>query len=92
MLATGNQLRAARSLIGMEQADLALAAGVSINTIRLMEKRGGDTLTSSLTTVKKVQEALERAGVEFLNHGRQGVQLKTAPLSHSGDRENAAQD
>lgn len=79
MLVTGNQLTAARSLIGLKQSDLALKAGVSVNTIRLMEKRGGDTLTSSLTTVKKVQEALELAGVEFLNHGRQGVQLKFEP-------------
>ncbi len=76
MLTTGNQLRAARGLVAMDQITLAKLSGVSANTIRAMEARGAAVLTSGLDTVKAVQAALEAAGVEFLNHGRPGVRLK----------------
>lgn len=76
MLTTGNQLRAARGLVAMDQTTLAQRAGVSANTIRAMEARGTETLTSGLDTVRAVQSALEAAGVEFLDHGRPGVRLK----------------
>lgn len=75
MLTTGYQLKAARALVGMEQSDLADRADVSVNTIRKMEARGAETLTSGLDTIKRVQGALEAAGVEFLNHGQPGVRL-----------------
>ncbi|MCK1562429.1 helix-turn-helix transcriptional regulator [Bradyrhizobium sp. 173] len=75
MLTTGNQLRAARALAGMDQASLAAAANVSPNTISAMEKRGAETLTSGLDTIRAIMTALEGAGVEFLNHGQPGVRL-----------------
>jgi transcriptional regulator with XRE-family HTH domain len=75
MLTTGYQLKAARALVGMEQSDLAERAGVSVNTVRKMEWRAAETLTSGLDTIKRVQAALEAAGVEFLNHGQPGVRL-----------------
>jgi DNA-binding XRE family transcriptional regulator len=75
MLTTGNQLKAARALAGLDQGTLAKAAGVSINTIVAMEKKGADTLTSGLDTVKAVMAALEAEGVEFLNHGQPGVRI-----------------
>ena len=76
MLSTGNQLRAARSLVAMDQVTLAERSGVSANTIRSMEGKGAGGLTSGLDTVRAVQSALEAAGVEFLNHGRPGVRLR----------------
>jgi transcriptional regulator with XRE-family HTH domain len=76
MLSTGNQLRAARSLVAMDQVTLAERSGVSANTIRSMEGKGTNVLTSGLDTVRAVQFALEAAGVEFLNHGRPGVRLR----------------
>jgi DNA-binding XRE family transcriptional regulator len=76
MLITGNQLKAARALIGMEQGALADAAGVHVNTIRKMEAKATEELTSGAVIVRKVQMALETAGVEFLNHGRPGVRLR----------------
>lgn len=76
MLSTGNQLRAARGLVAMDQVTLAERSKVSANTIRAMEGKGANTLTSGLDTVRAVQAALEAAGVEFLNHGRPGVRLK----------------
>lgn len=77
-LSTGNQLRAARALAGVEQKWLADKSGVSINTIRNMEARGAEPITSGAMTVRKVQIALEEAGVEFLNHGQPGVRLRKA--------------
>lgn len=76
MLSTGNQLRAARSLVAMDQVTLADKSQVSANTIRAMESKGAAILTSGLDTVRAVQAALEAAGVEFLNHGRPGVRLR----------------
>jgi transcriptional regulator with XRE-family HTH domain len=75
MLTTGNQLRAARALIGIDQGELARRAGVNINTISSMEKRGPETLSSGLDTIRAVMKVIEEAGVEFLNHGQPGVRL-----------------
>jgi len=76
LLTTGNQLRAARSLVDMDQNTLAEKASVSVNTVRNMEKRYAKRLTSGLETVLAVQGALERAGVLFTNGDRPGVRLK----------------
>jgi hypothetical protein len=51
-------------------------SGVNVNTIRKMEWKGAATLTSGLSTIRRVQSALEAAGVEFQNHNRPGVRLK----------------
>lgn len=77
MLTTGNQLRAARALIDMDQVTLAARSRVSANTISAMEKKGAAVLTNGYDTIRKLMEALEAAGVEFLNHGRPGVRLTT---------------
>jgi transcriptional regulator with XRE-family HTH domain len=76
MLTTGNQLRAARALVDMDQTTLANRAGVNINTISAMEKRGANALTSGLDKIQSVMRVLEREGVEFLNHGQPGVRLR----------------
>lgn len=76
MLTTGNQLKAARALAGLDQGELARRAGVNVNTIGAMEKRGAEMLTSGLDKITAVMRALEEAGVEFLNHGQPGVRLR----------------
>lgn len=76
MLVTGNQLKAARALLGIEQADLASRADVHVNTIRKMEAKTVADITSGADVVRRVQLALEAAGIEFLNHGRPGVRLR----------------
>ncbi|MDE4915256.1 hypothetical protein PQI07_32235 [Methylobacterium sp. 092160098-2] len=76
MLTTGNQLRAARALVGMDQGTLADRARVNINTIGAMEKRGASGLVSGLDKVQAVMRVLEAEGVEFLNHGEPGVKLR----------------
>jgi transcriptional regulator with XRE-family HTH domain len=75
VLATGNQLKAARALAGVDQQQVADSAGVNVNTIRNMEARGAKPITSSAVTVRSVQLALEALGIEFLNHSQPGVRL-----------------
>src|SRR6202035_5226295 len=75
VLATGNQLKAARALAGVDQQQVADSARVNVNTIRNMEARGAKPITSSAVTVRNVQLALEALGIEFLNHSRPGVRL-----------------
>jgi transcriptional regulator with XRE-family HTH domain len=74
-LTTGNQLKAARALAGVDQQQVAESAGVNVNTIRNMEGRGPNPITSSAVTVRRVQLALEALGIEFLNHTQPGVRL-----------------
>ncbi|EGL65602.1 hypothetical protein AGRO_1622 [Agrobacterium sp. ATCC 31749] len=75
MLTTGNQLKAARALAGMDQVTLAAKAGLNKNTIVAMEKRGSEVLTSGLDKIQSVMRVLEAEGIEFLNHGQPGVRL-----------------
>ncbi|MEZ2132865.1 MULTISPECIES: hypothetical protein [unclassified Sinorhizobium] len=79
MLTTGNQLRAARALADMDQGTLAKRAGLNINTIGAMEKRGSEVLTSGLDKIQAVMRVLESEGIEFLNHGQPGVRLRKSP-------------
>jgi len=74
-LATNRQLCAARALVGWGQEDLAAAAKISIGTVRRMESIEGP-IRGNTTSLRKVQAALEKAGIEFLNHGSPGVRLK----------------
>src|SRR5580700_5481237 len=83
-LVTGNQLKAARALAGVDQQQIADSAGVSVNTIRNMEARGAEPITSSAVTVRHVQVALEALGIEFLNHARPGVRL-SVPSAHAAE-------
>jgi transcriptional regulator with XRE-family HTH domain len=91
-LSTGNQLKAARALAGVDQQELADSAGVNVNTIRNMEARGAAPITSSALTDRNVQVALEALGIEFLNHSRPGVRLSTPTerTSSTGRNERAA--
>ena len=60
------QLRAARGLVGWGQQDLAKAAGVGFSTVRRME-RGSGHVRGTAENVWKVQSALERVGVVFID-------------------------
>jgi transcriptional regulator with XRE-family HTH domain len=81
-LVNGRQLRAARALLGWEQAKLASTAHVAIGTIRRMESFDG-VIGSQTATLLKVQTALEKGGIEFLDDDRPGVRLKERPRQRS---------
>lgn len=64
MRITGSQILAARDLLGLTQAELAVAAGVSEMTIFNFEAGKHEPYRA---TVEKIQTELERRGIEFIN-------------------------
>jgi len=79
---TSAQLRAARALVGMDQRDLAAAAGLSLPTIQRMEASEG-VIRGNVDSLMKLIAALEAAGVELISEGAvsekggRGIRLKT---------------
>ena len=71
------QLKAARTLIGWSQEELASAAGISLPTIKRLEAADG-WLGGRQTTADKIRAALEKAGIEFIaeNGGGPGVRMR----------------
>jgi transcriptional regulator with XRE-family HTH domain len=61
---TPDQLRAARALVDWTREDLAERSGVSPNTVKGFERLGSDP---RLSTLNKWRQALEAAGVEFID-------------------------
>jgi predicted transcriptional regulator len=71
------QVKAARALLAWSQEDLASAADVSVPTVKRLEAADGP-LGGRAKTTQKLQAALERGGVEFIdeNGGGLGVRLR----------------
>jgi transcriptional regulator with XRE-family HTH domain len=65
---TPEQIRAARALLHLGQAELAARAHVSVVTIRRLE-RGQDSERVAPGTVAGVRDVLEKAGAEFIPGG-----------------------
>jgi transcriptional regulator with XRE-family HTH domain len=76
-LVTTRQVKAARALLGWSQADLAGHSGVSEPTVARLESMDG-VLGGREGTAKKIQQAIEAAGVEFIdeNGGGPGVRVR----------------
>ncbi|MEX6723102.1 helix-turn-helix domain-containing protein [Parapedomonas caeni] len=78
---TAAQMRAARALLGIDQARLADLAGLSLPTIQRMEASDG-IVRGQVDTLMRVTEALERAGIALIgdeatsNGGGRGVRLR----------------
>jgi transcriptional regulator with XRE-family HTH domain len=73
---TPAQLRAARALLGWTRDDLAERSGVAAVTVKGFEYLGAD---SKISTVQKMQRALEAAGIQFIDEdatGGIGVRLR----------------
>ena len=79
---SARQMKAARALLGMDQATLAERSGVSLPTIRRMEG-SEDNVRANVDTLMKVVQALESAGIELIGDGSispeggRGVRLKS---------------
>ncbi len=71
----GEQIRAARALLGWEQKQLAEAAGVSVETVSRLERTRGK-VSAYTGTLETIQKALEAGGVEFTNDDAPGVRLR----------------
>ena len=69
---TYQQIRGARAMLGLTQAELGDMAGYSKTAITNIERGKSDAKGS---TLRAIQKALEKAGAEFNADGR-GVRLK----------------
>ncbi len=67
-MVTAEQIRAARALLRLDQSGLAQRAGVSLTTVRRVE-RGAEKARISTRAVTSIQHALEAAGAEFIDNG-----------------------
>lgn len=65
---TSDQIRAARALLRLEQAELAQRAHVSVVTIRRLESTSGREQVTPMT-YDGIRRALEQAGAEFIPDG-----------------------
>ena len=64
------QLRAARALLGIDQKKLAEMAGVSLPTIQRMEASKEEHVRGVVSTLTKIVEALDAAGIELIGSGQ----------------------
>jgi transcriptional regulator with XRE-family HTH domain len=83
---TSAQLRAARSLLGLSQPEVANAAGVSTMTLKRAEGSGDSPAAAK--SVRVIQTALEAAGIEFVGQDgdRPGVRLRTTQATLGSPR------
>ena len=76
-MVTVEQLRAARGLLGWSQSELAARAGLSLPTVKRLEAGFGPRVSNEARG--KMRQAIEAAGIEFIdeNGGGSGVRFKT---------------
>ena len=74
---TSEQIRAARAMLRIEQRELADKSGVSLETIKRIERTPGP-ISAYTGTLDKLRRALESAGIEFSEGDQPGVRLKLA--------------
>ena len=66
VMPTGEQLRAARAMLGWTVTELARRAAVSWRTIQRAEAAGAEVPRMHIATLEKIRAALESGGIEFL--------------------------
>ena len=64
-MVTAEQLRAARAILQMDQADLAKVSGVSVETIKRLERQTGK-LHAKIETITAIQKAFEAKCLTFI--------------------------
>ena len=62
---TAEQIRAARNALRWTIEDLSKQSAVSVRALKMIEQNAGQ-LTNRLSTVEKIQRALEAVGIEFI--------------------------
>lgn len=78
MVIFGEQIRAARSLLGWTQSDLAEKAGIAAMTVKRFEAIRGP-LKGTIDSLIRVQSALEEAGIIFISADKEaGVGVRLA--------------
>jgi transcriptional regulator with XRE-family HTH domain len=64
---TIEQIRAARAMLGLRQAELAKKASLSTGTLNNLER--GVQTDPKLSTMRAIEQALEAEGIEFIGDG-----------------------
>ena len=72
---TSGQIRAARSLIKWTGKELAEASGVAFSTLMRLET-GEGVPAAQAKTLSAIQNAFERAGVEFIGTAEKGAGVR----------------
>jgi len=78
---TSAQLKAARALLGLDQRQLAVKAGLSVPTIQRMESSEG-LIRGNVDSLMKLINALDMAGIMLIEPGMEspaagrGVRLR----------------
>ena len=80
MFTTGNQIRAARALIGWRRDELAEAAGLHVNAVKYWERLPSfsDREQNEPVGLRRIREALDEAGVMLIDDPAPGVYLARA--------------
>jgi transcriptional regulator with XRE-family HTH domain len=73
---TSAQLRAARAMLDWSQMKLAEKAGVSVETIKRLERMDGTLEATKVATLEAIRNALVEDGIEFTNGDEPGVKLR----------------
>jgi DNA-binding XRE family transcriptional regulator len=63
---TPEQIRGARAMLGLTQAELAKSAGISTTGLNNIERNSADPKAS---TLRAIQTAFEERGIVFMNEG-----------------------
>jgi transcriptional regulator with XRE-family HTH domain len=74
-IVSGRQIRAARMLAGLTQADLARAAECHPRSVRYWKSKGSDAPTNVASTFETIEQALNRHGVIAFSTPTAGVRL-----------------
>lgn len=90
---TAEQLRAARAMLKLEQLELADLSGVSLDTIKRLERMEG-VLTAHSRTLGLLRAALEAEGVVFASEGADlpGLRLRRDPPPNIRRRKQKGRD
>jgi transcriptional regulator with XRE-family HTH domain len=80
-MVTSAQIRAARSLIGLSQGQVAEATGLSIPTIKRAESDIG--LRASRSAIDTIRRSLEKAGAIFLPENGEGAGVRLRKATHA---------
>lgn len=68
---TAEQIRAARALVRMEQSQLAATAGISVETVKRLERLAGP-ISANTGTEAALRRAFTEAGVIFIDENGDG--------------------
>ncbi len=68
---TGEQIRAARAMVRMDQSTLAIASGVSLPTVKRLEGVSGP-ISANTSTEAAIRKAFGNAGIIFIDENGEG--------------------